>query len=318
MRASAACVMLLLWASGCVQSPDQAPADPSSPITAEQPPAEPKAPMLAGEPQGPPDEPPAPAAAPPAPREIELPVERVIQESADPRGPPAIALPRVSLIIQQVSVPAGSVSEGEPFWKRIDENVVHPAVQDLLDRNGLRVGCVSVDELPRLERFLAQSVAASRPLTIATSTAAEVPLTLKRAVREQTIYYDLRREFVVRSYQDCDIMLLLEFRPSPRRPGEVYISICPVVRSLRTHVLPVSDIETMQVPLITPEKRFELGLSLDIPRDSVLVIAPSPAARSSMSLGSALFVEDGKTTRQETVLIITPHLAAPRADRSSP
>src|SRR5689334_8957114 len=48
--------------------------------------------------------------------------------------------------IYQISVPLGTVSRNEQFWKRIDETCIDVATCDLLQKNGVRVGVAPTDE----------------------------------------------------------------------------------------------------------------------------------------------------------------------------
>src|SRR5436190_8736987 len=60
-----------------------------------------------------------------------------------PPGAPRDAQPTVPLVFQlvcyQLTVPVGTVSRNENFWKRIDETALDPARYDLLRRNGMRL-----------------------------------------------------------------------------------------------------------------------------------------------------------------------------------
>src|SRR5439155_23998356 len=61
-----------------------------------------------------------------------------------PPGAPRDAQPTVPMVFQlvcyQITVPVGTVSKNEEFWKRIDETVMDPARYDVLRRNGMRLG----------------------------------------------------------------------------------------------------------------------------------------------------------------------------------
>src|SRR5690242_7869766 len=50
--------------------------------------------------------------------------------------------------------PQGTFSTNEEFWKRIDEQCVDPATDDLLQRNGVRVGVAPLSELSNFSKYL--------------------------------------------------------------------------------------------------------------------------------------------------------------------
>src|SRR5262245_6335138 len=70
--------------------------------------------------------------------------------SMDSPSAPRDAQPSVPMVFQlvcyQVSVPAGTVSRNEEFWKKIDEQAIAPAQYDLLRRNGMRLGQAPLGE----------------------------------------------------------------------------------------------------------------------------------------------------------------------------
>lgn len=245
-----------------------------------------------------------------------LPANRVVRRVVQAVDPPSVARPQASLAIYQVSVPAGAVSRNDDFWKRVDENVVHPALHDLLDKNGLRVGCAPLADFEHFAQIIGQQVVDSRPATYVASGTKVVPLIMKQGVGEQLIYsFDARDEFSIRGYEDCDNILLLEFQAAPRKPGDVRIGLCPMVRSLRTRLQATSDVSATPFEYVSPEKYFDVGLRLDIPAESFLIVAPSPVAESRMSLGSVFLMRDGETQRQENILLILPQARPPRIDK---
>src|SRR3954468_15231941 len=71
-----------------------------------------------------------------------------------PPGAPRDAQPTVPLVFQlvcyQITVPVGTVSRNEDFWKRIDETALDPARYDLLRRNGMRLGVAPVSDIEQL------------------------------------------------------------------------------------------------------------------------------------------------------------------------
>src|SRR5690348_9537112 len=61
----------------------------------------------------------------------------VTTQPADaPRDAQSAVPLKVYMDVYQLSVPLGSVSRNEDFWKRLDENVIDVGTRDLLLKNG--------------------------------------------------------------------------------------------------------------------------------------------------------------------------------------
>lgn len=221
------------------------------------------------------------------------------------QDPPAIFRPIVNLTIYQYVVPAGTLSADDEFWKRVDESAINVKTHDILDRNGIRVGLAPFVDWPKLSRRLVQLDPKSKPeiFTSAGTTNIEVPM--KLSVPRQIIYhFTPDGRLPVRSYDDSANILRLEFKPAPRKAGDLQVELCPMVRSLRKSILSTGE----EVGFYTPETFFDLSLLADVPLDSMLIIAPSRSAKESMSLGKAFFTGETDTGQTETIVILTPQI----------
>ncbi|HEV8291485.1 MAG TPA: hypothetical protein VGP94_06160, partial [Tepidisphaeraceae bacterium] len=219
--------------------------------------------------------------------EIEKPVTRRITAPSDP---PVIFRPTVNLSIYHLRVPLGTVSAGDEFWKRVDEHAVDITAYDVLYKNGIRVGRAPISELEAFLKILDRNPMQTLPTVFAASGAKTIELPMKKGALDQVLYdFDLKNTLTVRSYEECDNIFCVEFSPAPRKAGDVRVSFCPMVRTLRKRLVPTGDLDTREVEYKSPEKYFQLNLRTDIPLDGFLILGPSPEAKSPMSLGHAFF-----------------------------
>jgi hypothetical protein len=233
-----------------------------------------------------------------------------------PEDPPMLLRPQVNLSVLQYSVPAGTVSASEEFWKRVDEQAVDVAKHDILYKNGLRVGRATLTDLDFFLNLMGKFDAQKRPEIFAATAGKSIELPMKKGMMG-TLLYDIddQEELTLRSYEDCDLFFNLEFAAAPRKSNEVRIGLVPVTRTLRKRFKPVGDGEAREVEYTADEKRFHLNLRADVAVDKFLIVAPSPEARSPMSIGNAFLTKDGATQRTEEVLILIPQAIRPRTDK---
>src|SRR5687767_3389287 len=243
----------------------------------------------------------------------QLPQEEVIEKVVQAKDPIAIFRPQVNLTVFRLTVPMGTVSRNEDFWKRVDEQAVDVLSYDVLYKNGIRVGRAPLSDLEALTTVLGRTTVQARPTIYATAGAKNVELPMKRDVPSQVIYdFDAQNVMTVRSYEGSDNVFCLDFSPTPRRPGDVRVVLCPMVRTLRKRLVATGDIETMEIEYVSPERLFHLNLRTDIPLDKVLIVAPSPEASANMSLGHTFLVHDGNADKLEEILILVPQAIKPK------
>jgi hypothetical protein len=234
-------------------------------------------------------------------------VERVIP-SADPVE---VVRPQAHLSIYRLTAPAGSISGDAALWKRVDESALDVRTHDILDRNGVRAGLAPLAELAAM---MARHSPQVEPATFITAGAKDIEISMKREVPYQIIYHFAPDgQMPIRSFDDSENLLCLEFSPAPRKAGDVRVGVCPMVRSLRKRLVATGPTGTQEVAMITQEKFFDLALLVDVPLDSFLILAPSRSStvsRSSMSLGSAFFVNEDAAGEKETIVLLVPNVAA--------
>ena len=244
----------------------------------------------------------------------EKPIIRHVEAPADP---PILFKPTVNLSIYHLRIPLGTVSANDDFWKRVDEHALDISTYDVLYKNGIRVGLASMSDLDSFMKILDKNQIKTLPTTFAASGAKLIELPMKKGALDQVLYdFDLKNTMTVRSFEECDNIFCVEFSPAPRKAGDVRISFCPMVRTLRKRLVATGDIDTREVEYKSPEKYFQLNLRADIPLDSFLILGPSPEAKSPMSLGHAFLMQGGDTEQQEDVLIIIPQAMKIRPEKT--
>lgn len=225
----------------------------------------------------------------------------------DPRSRSAMA---VHMTLHRMTVPWGAVSRSEEFWKHVDEQVIDPSTAALLQANGFRAGLGRADDWTYFRRLLEQHpVERQVDSCLRPETAGFMTLETKLSVDVQTIFdFGPGGTMAGRTYEKCDNLIVVSFQPAPRKIGYVRIALTPMVKSLRTRLMAVGDIEQTEVKFINPEKYFDLGLIVNVAMDDFLVVAPSPQAAASTSLGRHFLVTDAAVERAEQVLIFVPRV----------
>src|SRR3954471_13157686 len=224
----------------------------------------------------------------------EIPEKPIVRRAQVPADPPVLFKPTVNLSIYHLRVPMGTVSASEEFWKRVDEHALDVSTYDVLYKNGIRVGLASMSDLDAFMKILDKNPVASLPTIFASSGTKLIELPMKTGAIDQVLYdFDLKNTMSIRSFEECDNIFCVEFSPAPRKAGDVRISFCPMVRTLRKRLVATGDIDTREVEYKSPEKYFQLNLRADIPLDSFLILGPSPESKSPMSLGHAFFMRGG-------------------------
>ncbi len=252
---------------------------------------------------------PAPAAAPPravekAPNAVFFPPESQ-EKQAD-------AIKEQQYLIQvmayKITVPAGTISRSDDFWKHINEQAVDVGTYELLYKNGIRVGVAPTQEWdgwlkPLIERH---PVMTQRSAWTGRE-AKDLDMDLAQKVEYQNVfYYDNTGQLSGRTYERCDNLLRLSFQPAPRKHGSVRLAMCPVIKSLRERLVPIGDVNTRTIQRVYPEHLYDLNMAVDVPLDSFLIIAPSPEAKLPGLPGAAFLVNEGAAEQTETLLIFRP------------
>ena len=217
-----------------------------------------------------------------------------------------------------MSVPWGTVSSNEAFWKRMDETVVDVATYDLLYRNGMRVGGAPVEDWGYFKELLAKHPAAVQQTQLTTREEKTFELEVRKKVDGQTIFVvDANNSPVGRTYDLSDNLMVVGFRRSLARADAARVVVCPVVRSerKRLEVINSGGDKQAEIAYTKPEHLYEMNLVAEVPFDRFLVIAPSRDIRHPTNLGRNFLVEETPTERLEKVIVIVPSLGEVAGDK---
>lgn len=212
----------------------------------------------------------------------------------------------IHLDIYQLTVPYGTVSLNEEFWKRINEDCIDVGTRDLLLRNGIRVGESPIGEWSIFKNIIDQNPSVSRHNSFAATEAKAVELQMKTEADVQNIFYYDRNGLRGRTFDPGEYLMSLSFQPAPRKFGEVRIALCPVVRTSKRRLEYTAMNQEIEIQYARPERLYEVNLRADIPLESFLIIAPSPQVQASTSLGSTFLIKEGAAERFEQILLLVP------------
>ena len=211
------------------------------------------------------------------------------------------------LDVYHLTLPLGSVSRSEEFWKRVDEQGVDIGTYDLLQKNGFRVGVAPAAEWGYFKAILQQYPAVTRHTTVAAGESGSLELQMKKGIDSQYLFY-LSDDNVLRgrSYDRCENLLSVTFQAAPRKAGQVRVTLCPVVRTTRGEFqISVTNAER-EYEYVRPERLYDLNLCCDVPVNGFLVVAPSTMAKWSATLGNAFLVDGVAAERFEHLLLMVP------------
>lgn len=226
------------------------------------------------------------------------------------------------LDVYQVAVPLGAVSSSDDFWRRLDEDAFGPATRDLMLKNGIRVGVGATEEWEYFKSLIERYPHVARSGSAAATGTGEVELVMRQNVPLQDVFViDRANEWAGRTYDYCSDLFLMKFWPNPRRPGEMRISVSPLVRSLRTRLEYTAKNEERYFREVTPEFLYELNLQTTIPAERFMVVGLSELGDRRTSLGHQFLTLDGGADKLEQALIFVPRLPSrrtPAATQAAP
>jgi len=219
------------------------------------------------------------------------------------------------LAIYRVSVPRGTLSNNEAFWKPVDEDRLDPITRELLDRNGVRAGVFHRADLPAVQPFLDEAEVRSSGL-IGTR-AEQFELEMRPGIdRQDLFWFDANGDLEGDTYERVDNLLFFDFRQTPRRPDSVRLAMTPAVRAQRER-LEVGERPGggREIRGVRAQSIFDVGIRLDLPLEQFLVVGPSQKAMKETSIGRAFFVHDTPAQQFEQVLVIVPTVRAVAQER---
>lgn len=215
----------------------------------------------------------------------------------------------IQIDLYRLSVPFGTVSANEEFWKTIDEQCVDVATYDLLFKNGLRVGRATTEQWEReIAPLIAQQPTTTHKTALVAAEVNALELRMKQGDDiEHIFYYDPTNALIGRSYERWENFMELAFQSTPRKPMHVRVSLVPGVRSLRKRLeFNLRNEEQPAIQYVSPERLYDLNLRADLPPGTFLIVAPSSEGKWPTSIGSAFLTKDEPAARMEQVLLIVP------------
>lgn len=206
-----------------------------------------------------------------------------------------------------LSVPYGTVSRNELFWRRVNEQAVDVVTYDLLIKNGVRVGEAPITEYERFRETIAEQPASYRVSGLVTPQAKDVDLEIRKEVPSQLIWHiNGVSELIGTSFDRCENYLTLSYQPAPRKRGTIRIVLCPVVKEHRKRLEWLAGNKEQEVAFTQPRRYYDVNLKADVAVGSFLIVAPSAEATWPGSIGNRFFVQDGAAEQMETVLLLVP------------
>ncbi len=226
---------------------------------------------------------------------------------ADPRDPQPVLEAMVHLDIYTLDLPMGSVSKSKTFWMRVDEQAVGAEAADRLFRSGIRCGTAPKSEGLFFSQFFDKRSNRSRQTTVDTIREGTIELNLKKNVDGQDLFFiNSRGQLQGRSYGQCSDNFSLSFGPTPRVMGSVRLTLCPVVTSERQRLQFTSLNDEYETPMQDVDRLYDISVNVDVTDDSFFIVAPSPDADTSDTVGGRFLIEKGKSQQFEQVLVIVP------------
>jgi hypothetical protein len=214
----------------------------------------------------------------------------------------------VELRMVEIRLPFGTVSNDAELWREIDEDVIELSTRDVLDKNGIRVGIIPASRMSKLDEY-AQAGRDKR--TLLGGQGRDMEVILDQGVPAQTLWwFDRRGELTGRSFDRAENLLAVSFRPAPRDPDAVLVQLAPMIRSERTIIEVTPSGRENQVTETRPETIYDLGLSVALPTDHVLILAPSAQGQWDGSVGARFMRVDEPSRRLERVWLIVPQVRA--------
>ena len=256
-------------------------------------------PLLAGCPH----DPPAAKAEPPVGFLSIFPSVPVAPHDANP-DPPMF----VQLSVYRMAVPVKAVSRNEVFWKHVSEDgAVDVGTHDLLFANGVRVGIAPRGDWDYFKKILESNSVITQKSGSSGVMATTIEMPLKQKVSQQFItFFHPVNGLVGQVYDRCENSMMIRFEPVPRQPGDVRLTVTPMLRAERTELMYTVRNEVRELNFVQPEYLFDMKLSVDVPLDHFLIIAPSSDADISTSVGRRFLYLDGNGQEFEQVLLISP------------
>ena len=232
---------------------------------------------------------------------MQLTLTAVAGKGDNPDDPPPQLNAMVHLDIYLLDMPAGSVSENAEFWKRVDEEAVGTANADRLKSNGIRCGVAPRSEGLFFSQFFDHQPHTARRQMVDDIHTDTIELEMEKKFDEQDLFFiNASNRIEGKTYTHGVNRLALTFGPTPRDPGAVRLTLCPVIYSDKTQLRFTPLNQEYESPIKDIDRLYDIGLTADVPGDSFLIIAPSSDAARRTSLGGCFLIQPNQTEKTGT------------------
>ncbi len=215
----------------------------------------------------------------------------------------------VALDVYQLSVPLGSISRSEEFWKHVEEeSAIDIGTYDLLLKNCVRVGIGDNKDWPFFKSLIDNNHATAMRGSSSPSAQGFLQLTLKSKIPFEDVFWtDDHNILTGRTFEDCENLLSISFEPHQRKLDHAVLKVCPVIRGTRKlfRFTPLNH-EEPGLEAVYPEQLLQLAVEADVPPEHFLIFGPTANSHPDTSLGRTFFVKGGDAEELETVLILSP------------
>lgn len=227
-----------------------------------------------------------PASARPAPRPFQSPTE---------------------IQVLRLTMPLGTFSANQRVWSLLAHNVAPGKTTALLSANGFRAGTGTFPVWKKIVKLINKPGSTNQRIYCQVNGVRSVALVVRPNVRREIlVYHTLPGGLVVRTYRNCDDVILLAAHVNQQIPATI-VQIEPAV-NLGTVTFRRGPLALGIVQGARPRQRVftRLRISVAIPPRRFLVIAPANPRGRPLSVGSVFLSRPQRVPSRETVLVFVP------------
>ncbi|MDP9172604.1 MAG: hypothetical protein M3O30_01900 [Planctomycetota bacterium] len=217
----------------------------------------------------------------------------------------------IHIYMYQFSLPYGSISRNQEFWKLVDEDTVDVPTYSRLLKNGIRVGRGRMKDFKNYAALIdkeTSNLKITQFFNISGGGNNMVNMNPEDATRDldqETLFVFGDHGLTGRDYAHCQNRLLFSFLREPHFPETIRVNVCPDVEVVRSRLDWWLTDSPKENPALNSEHLYDLALRADLAPDEFLVIGASPAADESHRVGNLFLTRDDPTQRVEKLLILS-------------
>ncbi len=215
--------------------------------------------------------------------------------------------PPTEIQVLRLTLPLGTFSANQKVWSMLEHNVASGKTTAWLSANGLRAGTATFSVWKKIVKLINKPGSTNQRIYCQVNGVRSVALVVRPNVRREIlVYHTLPGGLVVRTYRNCDDVILLAAHENRKIPATI-VQIEPAV-NLGTVTFRRGPLALGIVRGVRPLQRVftRLRISVAIPPRRFLVIAPSDPRGRPLSVGSAFLSRPQHVPPRETVLVFVP------------